>query len=404
MQKYLIFEDGKSHKFWTISTDNNSFTVVFGKVGTLGQTQTKTFANAEEAEKEALKQANAKIKKGYAEAEPPVDFTVDPAKGKTKEAAASKPLPKKEVVSAEKLAPVKDDGELKPWHKDEWWQYSWYCPDEESFADLAAAGEADEDTDEVLPEPVKPSKPQKDKVVYNWGDRNDVDDDDDDGDVSTSTYSLKSSFLRMCRRGHLAQAQANWDVLKQRQAAGDKEAADEALQDKLDEAVCDIMDSYSLKEDKIATLQWLLEQGANMCDEDDCDTAIARFIYVQYTEHNVKPNEVMALYADHCKKQAAELTASYADNILELVEYIKTGQKRTNSHIKSDASASWPEDCYGLGLYFSDETFSIYAIKPGCESERWLSAEYDVTDGYGYAAVGSGRARAFKTPAGKDGG
>ena len=385
MQKYLIFEDGKSHKFWTISTDNNSFTVVFGKVGTQGQTQTKTFASTVEAETEALKQANAKIKKGYAEAEPPADFAVNPDRGKTSAAGAAKPLPEKEVVPAEKLAPVKDDGEPKPWHNDEWWQYSWYCPDEERFADLSQPDEDDEAIAEPAPEPVKAETADQEIIVYNWGDRDEHDDDDDDDDeydVPGTTYSLKSGFVRMCRRGHLTEAREKWALLKERQAAGDKEASEQALQAQLDEAVTDIMDSYSLKDDKIAVLQWLLEQGANMCDEDDCDTGIAKFIYVQYVENKVKPAEITALYDGYCEKAVAGLASQYADNILEMAEYLKTGQKRAQSHIKSEApEGGWPEDCCGMGLYFSEDTFSIYAIKPGCAGERWLSVDYDATDG-----------------------
>ncbi|MDR2870867.1 MAG: WGR domain-containing protein, partial [Deferribacteraceae bacterium] len=68
MEKYLEFEEGGSHKFWQITLDGESFTVQYGKVGTAGQTQTKTFADAATAEKEATKLLNSKLKKGYAEA------------------------------------------------------------------------------------------------------------------------------------------------------------------------------------------------------------------------------------------------------------------------------------------------------------------------------------------------
>ena len=42
------FSDAKSHKFWTIEVSGNSFTVTYGKVGTAGQTQTKSFASPEQ--------------------------------------------------------------------------------------------------------------------------------------------------------------------------------------------------------------------------------------------------------------------------------------------------------------------------------------------------------------------
>jgi bifunctional non-homologous end joining protein LigD len=34
MQKHFACQDGKSNKFWNISTDGNSFTVRYGKTGT----------------------------------------------------------------------------------------------------------------------------------------------------------------------------------------------------------------------------------------------------------------------------------------------------------------------------------------------------------------------------------
>ena len=43
------FSDAKSHKFWAIDVQGKSFTVTFGKVGTAGQSQTKTFATEEKA-------------------------------------------------------------------------------------------------------------------------------------------------------------------------------------------------------------------------------------------------------------------------------------------------------------------------------------------------------------------
>ncbi|MCS6865542.1 MAG: WGR domain-containing protein [Gemmataceae bacterium] len=62
--------DAKSHKFWNIDVQGHRFTVSFGKIGTAGQSQTKTFASAEEAQKEAEKLIREKLKKGYVETTP----------------------------------------------------------------------------------------------------------------------------------------------------------------------------------------------------------------------------------------------------------------------------------------------------------------------------------------------
>lgn len=59
------FSEGSSNKFWTIELEGSSFTVVFGKIGAAGQTQTKNFASDEEARNAYNKLVAEKIKKGY---------------------------------------------------------------------------------------------------------------------------------------------------------------------------------------------------------------------------------------------------------------------------------------------------------------------------------------------------
>ena len=61
------FSDAKSHKFWNIDVQGNGFTVAYGKVGTAGQSQTKSFASAEKARAEADKLIREKTAKGYRE-------------------------------------------------------------------------------------------------------------------------------------------------------------------------------------------------------------------------------------------------------------------------------------------------------------------------------------------------
>jgi uncharacterized protein (TIGR02996 family) len=64
------YSDAKSHKFWTIDVSGTSFTVTYGKVGTPGQTQTKSFGSPEQAQAEADKLIREKLKKGYVESTP----------------------------------------------------------------------------------------------------------------------------------------------------------------------------------------------------------------------------------------------------------------------------------------------------------------------------------------------
>jgi uncharacterized protein (TIGR02996 family) len=64
------FSDAKSHKFWSVDVAGTTLTVTYGKVGTAGQTQTKTFPTPEKAAAEAEKLVREKTKKGYAETTP----------------------------------------------------------------------------------------------------------------------------------------------------------------------------------------------------------------------------------------------------------------------------------------------------------------------------------------------
>jgi predicted DNA-binding WGR domain protein len=61
------FVGGASKKFWEISVTGNSFTVRFGRIGTAGQAQTKSFADDATAKREAEKLVAEKLRKGYVE-------------------------------------------------------------------------------------------------------------------------------------------------------------------------------------------------------------------------------------------------------------------------------------------------------------------------------------------------
>src|SRR5262245_31263738 len=66
MRKF-VFSDEKSNKFWNIDLQGTRFSVTFGKVGTKGQTQTKEFADADQARKAHDKLVAEKLAKGYVE-------------------------------------------------------------------------------------------------------------------------------------------------------------------------------------------------------------------------------------------------------------------------------------------------------------------------------------------------
>jgi predicted DNA-binding WGR domain protein len=65
--RYFEFVGGSSRKFWEISPCGSAFNVRFGRIGTPGQSQTKTFANEAKAKHEADSLIAEKLKKGYVE-------------------------------------------------------------------------------------------------------------------------------------------------------------------------------------------------------------------------------------------------------------------------------------------------------------------------------------------------
>jgi predicted DNA-binding WGR domain protein len=67
-KRYFEFIGGSSAKFWEIGVSGDTVTVRFGRIGTDGQTQVKSFPDAAAATRHAEKLITAKIDKGYAEA------------------------------------------------------------------------------------------------------------------------------------------------------------------------------------------------------------------------------------------------------------------------------------------------------------------------------------------------
>ncbi|WP_096880731.1 DUF4132 domain-containing protein [Escherichia coli] len=65
--RHFIYQDEKSHKFWAVKQQGNELHISWGKVGTNGQNQVKSFADAAAAEKAELKLIAEKVKKGYVE-------------------------------------------------------------------------------------------------------------------------------------------------------------------------------------------------------------------------------------------------------------------------------------------------------------------------------------------------
>ena len=66
-QRYFEFVDGASSKFWEVSVAGSDLTTRWGKIGSEGQSKTKTFADPGKAQAEADKLIEEKTEKGYVE-------------------------------------------------------------------------------------------------------------------------------------------------------------------------------------------------------------------------------------------------------------------------------------------------------------------------------------------------
>lgn len=111
MRRFELSE-GASNKFWQVDRNDAEMTVTFGRIGTNGQTQTKSFASAAAAEAEALKLIKEKTKKGYSEvggdgatgATPATTSTTSTTNASTKPKNAAAPAAMK--ISAPTPAPA----------------------------------------------------------------------------------------------------------------------------------------------------------------------------------------------------------------------------------------------------------------------------------------------------------
>ena len=96
---YLEFVGGASSKFWEGSVQGNEFHVRYGRIGSDGALQVKTFATSEDAHAQYVKVMEQKLKKGYGVAKKP----------KAAPKAAKKAAPKK----AKKAGAKKNGGGKK---------------------------------------------------------------------------------------------------------------------------------------------------------------------------------------------------------------------------------------------------------------------------------------------------
>lgn len=85
------FSDATSHKFWNIELTGTGFTVNYGRIGSSGQTQLKSYPDATKAQKEYDKLIAEKTSKGYRETTPTAKPAVRSLRESLEEAIVENP-------------------------------------------------------------------------------------------------------------------------------------------------------------------------------------------------------------------------------------------------------------------------------------------------------------------------
>jgi predicted DNA-binding WGR domain protein len=67
MKRYFEFVEGTSNKFYEVAVAGNAVNTRYGRIGSPGQTQTKSFPDLAAAMKHANKLIEQKLGKGYVE-------------------------------------------------------------------------------------------------------------------------------------------------------------------------------------------------------------------------------------------------------------------------------------------------------------------------------------------------
>ena|GEM_PF-1905828 len=400
MNTYLEFSDGSANKFWSVSTEDCAVTVIFGKIGTAGQTQIKEYDSAEEAQAQAQRQAVAKIKKGYAPATPPENFgaavsakPAKPAASKPAKKAAKPATPKPAKAASPKVpAPVTDDGTLKPWHQDEadFWEYGWYCCDEEVFSFEALMNSDEKPVEKKIDKKIaKKSEEKKETRLYNWGAEDDgsyafisLDGDDDDDDDDDYADAFRSRFARIALREPLEKVIQAWDDAKK---AGLNESA---LQAGLNKAFTQIM-TWTLYSNGRNNLEWLVTQGAEIVDRYSSEGPYAKSFLqsLSSTKDVKKALETMDNFLNTTYDKMAKV---YADGLRKVMTALISGTIEENSGVSRLPNEEqqalftgfrirpYEESTYIYPLLFDSSPNSVYCAKvPNAdEVDAGVAAEY----------------------------
>ena len=365
VQKYLEFNDGQSHKFWCIEVQGGAFAVIYGKVGSSGQKQCKSFADEAQAQKEALRLVGSKLKKGYVEKEAPESFRQMALQAKQQ--PVSMPMPQVPVPKERVLPPagpeVVDDGSPRPWAQER--EY------------------ADEDEGDVFaldflrkPEVVDVKTLAERDVVKSAEVRACAGTGTaaDDGYDEAAFSEAQSVFLKVMKRGRgkLGAAELVENMKKANPSDGQLK---DAFMKALNYMFSDDLWAISMQHIDVLPIiagagvdigaYYAQMKGKGYFDEDDVKPLFRHIAKVN------PPAEKMAEEVDKAMNKLYQKAAGMAlDQLKEVVERIKAGKQE---HIDGKR---FPEQETGF-MINADSAVSIYSV---VERDRLSRADFDEGD------------------------
>lgn len=363
MRKYLECKDGKSNKFWRVETEGKVVTITFGKIGTDGHIQIKNYSTAEEAEKEATKYMNGKMKKGYQE--------VDEPEGMKKETPkAMKVVVKEKEVKIPKT--VKDTGEDKLWHHEDYYGYHYYPEDVNFSIDYL-------DEDKPAKKQAKPVKQREEKLLWDTDgqdsyervleDKRELEEDQaDEEDYARSRLSYGAKTLESFKE--------YYEKYKKLRGAG---AANEEIGYRLKNLFK--RSSSKIDFETIKIIKFILEQGnfITSISKDRIGTTILQNFYNYYIE-NPNPEEIESFFTSYFEEVYQKEVKEYQKVIEDVVKHFEDKEYQSN-YFEKYLVNFYPETCYGFNFYAYSEYFELRPIQFGYDSDSWAGYKGEDTDG-----------------------
>ncbi|WP_424244120.1 putative DNA-binding WGR domain protein [Elusimicrobium posterum] len=386
MEKYVEFSDGKSNKFWRVKCDGNDITITFGKIGTAGQTQQKSFPTPEAAIKEAEKQFKSKVAKGYVEKDAPSGGEVPAPKAKTEVKTAA---PKTPAPQAKPKAPADktDDGTVQKWHGEDFFEGAESYLDEEEFKNI--------DTPEAQKAPLAADTPAVVAAAQISKEEGFDDDDEEEEGGLPSIYSFESD----CDSADFPDIHATIAKLKE----FDKTAEPEKQQLKryLKAGLKEVFEHYRVSLKHIDVIDILIKEGVDyqaVCQriikpDDDYGYGGKKPLFKLMAKtllENPDIENLRKVVDEYCKNAYKKIAGYVIEDLERFIKFNETGEpkdiRKDTSYIPRGRFAQkirgLEVDAGGKNTYISGVGMDLGRSYSGSEHEEMDSFDKDIKEKY----------------------